>query len=458
MDDSLLLEGARKIAVRLREAGYVCYFAGGCVRDRLLGLPLHDVDVVTSAVPEEVLTLFPDGRAVGAHFGVVLVPCDGVYFDVATFRKDGDYKDGRRPESVQYSSPEEDAFRRDFTVNGMFEDPESGDIIDYVGGMEDLDKRLIRCIGCAEERFREDSLRLIRAVRQAVTKEFEIEESTWKVICEHAGWLERISPERIRDELDRILLSPQRRRGVEMLVESGLMKWIIPEILDLIGCEQPPQWHPEGDVYVHTMMMLGRLEDDGVAPPLELVLATLLHDIGKPACKFLDEDGERIRFSGHESVGRDMVSDILRRLHYPNSVVDTVSHMVGRHMQFINVGRMRRGKVRQFMASPVFGDEMKLHRADCLCSNGDLEHYNFLEEKRREMENEPLLPKPLVTGKDLIDLGFVPGPLFRTMLEYLFMEQIEGRLLTHEDGVELARQCRDRGSIPDSEEPSEEKG
>ncbi|WPX39498.1 CCA tRNA nucleotidyltransferase [Akkermansia sp. N21116] len=451
MDDCRLIESARKVAIRLRSAGYVCYFAGGCVRDRLLEVPLHDVDIATSAVPDEVLVLFPKGRAVGAHFGVVLVPCDDIYFDVATFRKDGDYKDGRRPESVHYSSPREDAFRRDFTVNGMFEDPETGEIIDYVGGLEDLEKKLIRCIGHAEERFREDSLRLMRAVRLAVTKGFDIESSTWDAIRDHADWLGRIAPERIRDEFDKILLSPHRRRGVEMLVESGLIKWIIPEIMELVGCDQPPQWHPEGDVYIHTMMMLDRLEDDGTEPSLELVLATLLHDIGKPASRFLDPEDDRIRFSGHEAVGRDMVSGILRRLHYPNSVVDAVSFMVGRHMQFINVDKMRRGKVRQFMASPVFDDEMKLHRADCLCSNGDLGHYRFLEERRREIENEPILPSPFVTGRDLIAMGMKCGPVFRTMLDGLFLEQIEGRLKTREEALEAARQYWKSGKFPGTE-------
>lgn len=434
-----LLEGARTIALRLRQAGFLCYFAGGCVRDRLLGEPLHDVDIATSARPVEVLRLFPEGRSVGAHFGVIIVPVEGVYYDVATFRTDGVYRDGRRPECVVFSSPQEDAQRRDFTVNGMFEDPETGEIVDFVGGMADLKNKVLRCIGEPAARFREDSLRLMRAVRFAVTKGFEIEPSTWQAICDHAGLLSRIAIERIHDELNKILLAPRRRVGVEMLADCGLMNVFIPELLTLKGCEQPPQWHPEGDVWTHTMMMLDRLLDEGQpVPSLELVLSVLLHDIGKPPTRFFDETAQTIRFNGHAEVGRQMCSDILRRLHYPNAVVDAVSSMVGRHMSFCDIKKMRRGKLRQFMASPWFDDELRLHRADCLSSNGLLDNYQFMLDQKKEFEVWKALPKPLLNGRDLIDAGLSPGPYFKRLLNDLYLEQLDGRLATREEALAKA--------------------
>lgn len=443
MHASGMKASAARAAQILSEAGHLAYFAGGCVRDMLLGLESKDIDIATSARPEEVKALFPGSRMVGAHFGVVLVPVNEFFFDVATFREDGEYLDGRRPEGVVFSSPEKDAMRRDFTVNGLFENPETGEIIDFVGGKKDLEDRLLRAIGIPGERFREDALRLLRAVRFAVTKGFEIEQETYRAIRECSGMLARISPERIRDEFDRILVSPQRRRGVEMLVETGLMKHIIPEVEDLIGCMQPPEWHPEGDVFVHTMMMLDRLSDQGEEPDIHLALSVLLHDIAKPAAMFRDETG-RIRFSGHDKLGSEMCRTILKRLRYSNEIVDAVAFMVGRHMQFINVQHMREAKVRQFMVSDFFDDEMKLHRADCLSSNGALENYQYLLDKKREYDHEAALPAPFLTGRHLIEMGWKPGAEFKKVLDEVFLEQLEGRVTSLEEALTLAVSLNER--------------
>jgi poly(A) polymerase len=426
------------VAQRLREHGYESYYAGGCVRDRLLQVPIHDIDVVTSARPEEIQAIFRKTRAVGVHFGVVLVLVGQKTIEVATFREDGAYHDGRHPESVTYSDAQGDAQRRDFTMNGLFEDPETGEIIDYVGGVEDIKRRLLRCIGDPNQRFREDALRLMRAVRFAITKDFEIESQTYAAIKDNAQLLQLVSFERIREEFDKILLSGHPRRGIEMLVDTGLMRWIIPEVMDLIGCTQPPEWHPEGDVYTHTMMMLDCIQEDERKPSLPLLLATLLHDIGKPACRYVEPSG-RIRFSGHDGVGRDMAKKILRHLKYPLAIIDEVSSMVGRHMMFIDVASMKTSSLRKFMSSPSFSDEMELHRADSLSSVGTLDCYNFLKGKMEEMEHQLHLPEPFLKGIDLIRLGLKPGPMFRKILSEVFVEQLEGRINSHDEAMQYVK-------------------
>lgn len=420
-----LKSAAHTTATRLSDAGHVAYFAGGCVRDTLLGIEPKDYDIATSATPDEVQALFPNSNAIGAHFGVILVKQDGFPFEIATFRHDGSYNDGRHPESVTFSTPEGDASRRDFTANGLFQDPQSGEIIDFVSGQEDIDARVIKAIGLASDRFQEDALRLMRAVRFATTLEFEIEATTWSAICENSDLLEKISSERIRDEFTRILVSNHPARGLDLLTESGLMRHIVPDVYDLIGCEQPPQWHPEGDVYTHTRIMLEMLEDD---PTPELALSVLLHDIGKPATYTYDETDDRIRFNGHDRVGAEMAEVILRRLKYSNQTTDDVCVMVANHMNFMNVQKMRTAKVKRFMARPTFEDEMELHRVDCASSNGFTDNYEFLRAKEVEFAAEPLIPPPLVTGKDLIDLGFKPGPEFKEILNQIQTEQLEGRL------------------------------
>jgi len=429
-------DAACSIATRLTQAGHVALFAGGCVRDRLLGAEPKDYDIATSATPTEMVKLFPGASEVGAHFGVVIAKSHGYPIEIATFRTDGSYKDGRRPESVTFSSPDEDARRRDFTINGLFENPATGEIIDHVGGRSDLAAKTLRAIGDPVARFTEDGLRLLRAIRFATSLEFEIEPTTWAAIHECAPLLARISPERIRDEFSKILASPRRRAGVELLVKSGLMHHIVPEFLATIGCEQPPEWHPEGDVYTHTCIMLEMLKPDA---PLELCLAVLFHDIAKPPCQTFDDEAGRIRFNGHDSMGSVMTETILRRLRYPNDTIDAVVPMVARHMQFMNVQHMRTAKLKRFMAAPSFDQEMELHRVDCGSSNGFTDNYEFLEAKSVEFENEPLIPTPLVSGRDLIDLGLTPGPHFKEILESVQTEQLEGRILDREPALEYLK-------------------
>jgi tRNA nucleotidyltransferase/poly(A) polymerase len=303
-------DAARELARRLKSSGHEALFAGGCVRDRLLGHEPKDYDIATSAVPSEVLDLFPGSNEVGAHFGVVIAKHGGHHVEIATFRTDGSYRDGRRPESVEFSNPKEDAQRRDFTINGLFENPETGEVIDFVGGLADLKAGILRAIGDPVTRFTEDGLRLLRAARFANSLGFTIEPRTDAAIRECAPLLDRISPERIRDEFSKIISAPRRRNGIEYLVETDLIRHFMPEVLALIGCDQPPEWHPEGDVFTHTMIMLEMLAPDA---PLELCLAVLLHDIAKPPCRSVDAESGRVRFNGHDALGAHMAENILRR-------------------------------------------------------------------------------------------------------------------------------------------------
>lgn len=432
-----LKAAAHRTAQRLTDAGHTAYFAGGCVRDQLLGISPKDYDIATSATPDEVQALFPRSNAIGAHFGVILVKENKFPFEIATFRHDGSYADGRHPESVTFSSPEEDAQRRDFTVNGLFQDPQIGKIIDYVDGQADLATKTLRAIGNASERFQEDALRLMRAIRFATVLDFEIEPTTWEAICENADLLSQISAERIREEFVRTLVANDRARGFDLLTKSGLMRHIVPEVYDLIGCEQPPQWHPEGDVYEHTRIMLEMLKDQSSE---ELALAVVLHDIGKPATYSYDKAEDRIRFNGHDRVGAEMADGILRRLKCSNQTTESVCAMVANHMNFMNVQLMRTAKVKRFMARPTFEDEMELHRVDCASSNGLTENYDFLRQKEEEFAAEPLIPAPLVTGKDLIAMGLQPGPAFKKILGELQTEQLEGKLTERDQALEWARQ------------------
>ena len=402
------------------------------MRDQLLEIEPKDYDIATSATPQEVLTLFPNSDSIGAHFGVILVKHQGVGFEVATFREDGTYNDSRHPTSVTFTTAELDASRRDFTVNGLFQDPETNEIIDFVDGQADLSTRTLRAIGIASERFKEDALRLMRAIRFATKLGFEIESDTWSAIKTNAHLLENIAIERVRSELNLILLSPNRAHGLNLLVDSGLIKYFLPEILDLIGCEQPPQFHPEGDVYVHTRMMLDMIEKPIT---LELCLSVLLHDIGKPATYSYDPEEDRIRFSGHDQVGAEMAEHILRRLKYSNKIIEDVVPMVANHMNFMNVRFMKKSKVKRFMARPTYEQEMELHRVDCASSNGITENYDFLRTKEQEFSEEPLIPSPLVTGKDLIERGLKPGPQFKKILLDLQTEQLEGKLTNKADAL-----------------------
>lgn len=402
------------------------------MRDGLLHGTPKDFDIATSALPKEVLGLFESADAIGANFGVILVRMGGFSFEVATFRHDGSYKDGRHPEQVTFSTPQEDALRRDFTINGLFSHPLTGEIIDYVGGVRDLKKGVVRCIGLPEERFREDALRLLRGVRFASRLGFSLEEKTAQALGQYAYLLKKISAERIRDEWSHILLQPHRLQGFDLLESTGLLWQFLPEIRDLHGCQQPVQWHPEGDVFVHTRLMLSRLCDES---SLQLVLAVLLHDIGKPATYSYDERAERIRFNGHDILGAEMASEILERLRYPKKIIEAVHCMVKRHMRFSHVMDMRTARLKRFMSSAYFEDEMRLHYLDCACSNGLLDNYFFLKEKQEEFAKEPLIPPPLLRGKDLIDKGLEPSPLFKEILFKAQSLQLEGQLTSHEEAI-----------------------
>jgi poly(A) polymerase len=402
----------------------------------LLGVEAKDYDIATSARPEEVQRLFPRTVAVGAHFGVICVLDHGHQFEVATFRSDGAYVDGRHPDAVTFSTPREDAERRDFTVNGMFYDPVAGEVIDYVEGRADLERRVLRAIGDAAARFREDRLRMLRAVRFATVLGFEIEAETWAALKEHAGDIHDVSAERIREELVRIFLHANRVRGLDLLDESGLLGVILPELLPLKGCEQPPQFHPEGDVWVHTRAMLGLLPAEVSAP---LVFSVLFHDIGKPPTFAIDPADGRIRFNSHDKVGARMTREIMERLRFSRDEIEATVEAVDQHMVFKDVKNMRVSKLKRFMAREHFEDEMELHRVDCQSSHAMLDNYAFVREKQEEFANEPLIPPPLVTGNDLIALGWAPGPKFKQVLDAVQTRQLEGTLTTREEALEWVR-------------------
>src|SRR3989440_9374898 len=332
---------AREIAARLREAAHIAYFAGGCVRDIIRGVTPKDFDIATNARPEEVQKLFPRTYAVGAHFGVIVVVEGDFQFEVATFRSDDAYVDGRHPSAVHFSSPEEDAKRRDFTINGMFYDPVAEKVIDFVGGRADVEARLVRAIGDPAQRFTEDRLRMLRAVRFATALDYKIDNQTWDALVANAASINEISAERIREELVRIFLSPQRVRGWELLDQSGLMRSVLPELDAMKGCLQPEQFHPEGDVFEHTKLMLGLLPEKVSAP---LVLSILFHDVGKPVTAQVDETG-RIRFNEHDRIGAAMTESIMERLRFSRAEIDAVVEMVRQHMVFKDVPKMRVAKL-----------------------------------------------------------------------------------------------------------------
>ena len=429
-----VIEAGAHLVQELQRRGYRALFAGGCVRDRLLGKVPKDVDIATDALPEAVQAIFPRTVPVGVQFGVVRVLESGYEFEVATFRADSAYVDGRHPESVRFSSAEEDASRRDFTVNGLFLDPVTNRVLDFVGGQADLAAGVIRAIGDPKQRFAEDRLRLLRAVRFAATLEFEIDPATWTALKEVAGGILVVSPERIRDELLKILKDRHRVRGLDLLSDSGLLQATLPEVEALKGCEQPPQFHPEGDVFVHTRKMLELLPDD--ASPL-LALAVLLHDIGKPPTFSLDPVDQRIRFNGHDRVGAEMALNVMRRLRFSGQETEQVVEAVRNHMVFKDVPQMRPARLRRFMARPNFPLELELHRVDCLGSFGSLDTYDFLNQKEAEFAAEPLIPPPLVSGHDLLRLGLLPGPRIGEILEAVQTAQLEGEVLGREEALKL---------------------
>ena len=438
---------ATRIVRHLRDAGHEAYFAGGCVRDRLIGRTAHDIDVATSAHPGDVQKLFPRTVAVGAQFGVVVVLEGGEEFQVATFRADGVYLDGRRPESVTFTSAEGDAQRRDFTVNGLFYDPIEGKVLDFVGGEADLRAGIIRCIGEPADRFREDKLRLLRAVRFASTLGFQIDPPTWAALRELAPSIAAVSAERIRDELVKTLVPPSRVRGFDLLDESGLLEILLPEVTGMKGCEQPPEFHPEGDVFVHTRLMLSLLPETVSLP---LVFSVLFHDIGKPPAAMRDETG-RIRFNGHESLSAAMTEKIFERLRFSNAQAEATVVAVKNHMAFKDVQQLRVATLKRFLARQTMDDELVLHRVDCLGSHGMLDNHDFLLAMREEFSREPLIPPPLVTGQDLISLGWKPGPLFKRIRDAGQVRQLEGTLASRDEAMGWVASHRDlaeKGEAP----------
>ena len=422
---------AKRLVERLRATGHEAFFAGGCVRDMLLGKEAHDIDIATSATPEEVQKLFPRTVAVGAQFGVIVVLEDDFEFQVATFRSDGAYKDGRHPESISFTTAEGDAKRRDFTVNGLFYDPLDKRIIDHVGGEADLKAGILRCIGNPVERFTEDKLRLIRCVRFSASLGFQIEEQTWQAVCRMAPQITAVSAERLRDELVKIFTHPSRVKGFDLLDACGLLQILLPEVTVMKGCEQPPEFHPEGDVFVHTRLMLSLLPPEVSAP---LVFSVLLHDTGKPATFQRDETG-RIRFNGHESVSAEITKHIFERLRFSNAETEETVVCVKNHMSFKDVKNMRVSTLKRFLARPTMEDEMELHRVDCLGSHGLLDNYDFLHAKQVEFSNAPLIPPPLISGRDLIANGYKPGPLFKKILDAVEAMQLEGAVTTPEEAL-----------------------
>lgn len=435
---------ARAIAGRLQQAGFAAYFAGGCVRDRLMGRVPSDYDVATEATPAEVMRLFPHHSAVGAQFGVVLVHSLNAGAEnagmneaaepggppairdvaVATFRTESSYLDGRHPEGVRYARrPEEDVARRDFTINGLLYDPIADQLLDFVGGREDLARGVIRAIGSPAERFAEDRLRLLRALRFAARLEFTIDSDTWRAIEAAAPGITGISPERIRDEIVRMLTEGRARRAFELLSDSGLLRILLPEVERMRGVEQPPQFHPEGDVWTHTLIMLEGLPE-GCSPTL--ALGVLLHDVGKPPT--FRRAPDRIRFDRHAEAGAAIARDIARRLCLSVADSERVVALVAGHMRFMDAPRMRPATLKRFLRQPGFADHLELHRLDCRSSHGGFDAYEFVRAAQARIPPDELHPPRLLTGQELIAMGYPPGPLFKDILHAVEEAQLEGAL------------------------------
>ena len=423
---------ANSICDTLRRNGYQALLVGGCVRDLLVGCEPADYDVTTDATPEEGVKLFPESVAVGAQFGVILIPRDGLKVEVATFRSDIGYSDGRHPDSVVYSKmPQEDVQRRDFTINCLLMRHDTGEVLDYVGGQGDLKAHVIRAIGEPDRRFTEDKLRMMRAVRFAARFGFEIETETFRAIRRHVAEIHQVSPERLRDELTKMLTEGAARQAFELLDETWLLQQVLPEIGAMKGVKQPPQYHPEGDVWIHTRMMLEGLPKD--ASPT-LAWGVLLHDVGKPPTfQSAAETGDRIRFNHHVEVGVRMAETICRRLHFSHEDTEQIVALVGNHMKFGAVEEMRASTLKKFVRLPRFEEHLTLHRLDCLFSHRHLDSYEFVRRFLEVTPPEQVRPERLLTGDDLQTMGFQPSPLFSRILRALEDAQLEGQIATHEE-------------------------
>jgi poly(A) polymerase len=437
---------ANSICETLRRNGYQALLVGGCVRDVLLGREPADYDVTTDATPEIVANLFPESVAVGAQFGVILIPRDGRKVEVATFRSDIGYSDGRHPDSVVYSkTAREDVQRRDFTINGLLMRHDTGEVLDYVGGQADLQAKIIRAIGEPDRRFTEDKLRMMRAVRFAARFGFEIESETFRAIRRHVAEIHQVSRERLRDELTKMLTEGAARQAFELLDETWLLQQVLPEIGAMKGVEQPPQYHPEGDVWIHTRMMLEGLPKD--ASPT-LGWGVLLHDVGKPPTfQSAAETGDRIRFNNHVEVGVRMAEAICRRLRFSNEETEQIVALVDNHMKFGAVEEMRASTLKKFVRLPRFEEHLALHRLDCLSSHRRLDSYEFVRRFLDVTPPEQVRPERLLTGDDLQTMGFRPGPLFSRIMRALEDAQLEGQIATREEAEKyvLGKFHRERG-------------
>ena len=438
-DEPLVIPDAvRKVHDRITGAGHRSVLAGGAVRDYLLGLEPKDFDLATSAHPDQIDALFEKTVLVGAQFGVVRVLVDDAEVEVATFRADIGIADGRHPESVRFTDEKEDALRRDFTINGLFWDLDREEVVDHVGGIDDLKTGVIRAIGDPGERFVEDRLRMLRGVRFATVLDLPIEEATWKAICQESADLASVSQERIREELLRILVSPHRQRGYQLLSDSGLMQVFLPEIEKMKGVQQPPEHHPEGDVFVHTGLVLHHLED----PSPELAMGALLHDVGKPDT--YEEAPDRIRFHGHDELGARMTEEICERLRFSRRQQERIVYLVRRHLVFMNVPHMRLAKRYRLFEEDGFDELLDLCKADCLGSHRDMGLYEDCRQMYLEWKKIGPPKEPLLQGRDLMELGMTPGPEMGSMLEALDDARREGEVSDREAALQWVRQKIDQ--------------
>jgi len=439
-------ELANSICDTLKQHGYQALLVGGCVRDVLLGRDPTDYDVTTDASPDRVMQLFPESLAMGAKFGVVLVTRDSAQVEVATFRRDVGYSDGRHPDQVVYAmKPEDDVSRRDFTINGLLMRHNSGEVLDYVGGRADLEAGIIRAIGEPEGRFTEDKLRMLRAVRFAARFGYRIESKTLVAIRLHAQEIHAVSAERIREELSKLLTEGAARRGFELLDKSGLLKNVLPEISALKGVPQPPEYHPEGDVWIHTLLLLA-----GLPPGSSRTLAwgALLHDVGKaPTFRPASETGDRIRFDSHVEVGVRMTAEICKRLKFSNDETEQIQALVANHMRFKDVSQMRQSTLKRFIRLPQFDEHLELHRLDCLASHGHLDAYEALREFVSRTPSEQVRPRRLLTGDDLSEIGYPPGPSYQEMLAAVEDAQLEGVLTNKEEAISFVKKHYPRSEV-----------
>ena len=429
---------AEEIVHRLKTSGYEAYFVGGCVRDFILRTVSSDYDIVTSALPDQVMALFSNTVSIGAKFGVVAVIAQGHPYEVATFRSDDIYEDGRHPSQVHYSSAKEDVFRRDFTINGLLMNPASGEIFDYVNGRVDIEKKIIRTIGDPDSRFNEDYLRMLRAIRFAANLGFVIDSATKEAIERSASKINQISAERVRDELNKILTRGGARAGFELMMQTNILKEILPEVNKLKGVEQPPRFHPEGDVWQHTLNMLELLPQNGETDNnICLAWGVLLHDVGKALTRSEDEKG--VHFYGHVQKGEEIADDIMQRLRFSRAQRDTALDLIRQHMVFMNVQKMRPGRLKRFLRMPDFDLHLELHRLDCLASHGMLDNYEFCREQLLHLDQDDLHPPRLLTGNDLMAMGFTPGKIIGEILHALEDEQLEGKIKTPQEAQDFVR-------------------